>query len=106
MFLPSYQFSGLTGDWFDLGWPLKSGSVKIGYVGDFNSFGVHPHLSTTLWLNLLIWGAAVISLRLLLTLKNRRWPVVIARAVITGILLSALVFAAPGLFRIVERCLG
>ena len=104
--LPFYQFSGLTGDWFDLGWPWESGSVKIGHVDDFNSLGVHPHLSATIWLNLLTWGAVVLSLRVLLTLKDRRWPVVVVRVVTMGVLISALIAAAPGLRHLAERCFG
>ena len=102
--LPFYQLSGLTGDWFDLGWPWKSGGIKIGYVRDFNSLGVHPYLSATLGLNLLTWGAVVLSLRLLLlALKDHRWPVMVARIVIIGVLVSALIVAAPGFVRMAER---
>ena len=106
VFLPRYQFTNLTGDWFYLGDPWKSGHMKIGYVDSFESLGVHPGLSAGFWGNLLTWSAAPLSIRLLLTLQNRRWPVVAARSAIFVLSGVALLCAVPGLYRTVARIAG
>ena len=106
VFLPRYQFTNFTGDWFDLGYPWKSGAMKIGYVDSFESIGVHHNLSDGQGGNLLSWAAVSLTLPLLLTLKKRLWPLVVARCAVFAIFSSALVCAAPGLARIVARLLG
>lgn len=80
--------------------------MKIGYVDSFESLGVRPHLSAGFGINLLTWGAVLLALRLLLTLKTRRWPFVVVRCAVFVIFGSALVCAAPGLFRISARMVG
>jgi len=64
MFVPYPRFTNLTGAWFGVGWPILTGAFKFGYVSPESPSGVHPHLYPTVVVNVALWWAVYVALRL------------------------------------------
>ena len=55
--LPYVDLHNLTGVWYTIGWPIPSGSLKIGLVSPSSGL-IHPHLLGVL-LMLPLWALAI-----------------------------------------------
>jgi hypothetical protein len=90
VFVPYPWFTNITGARFGVGWPVPTGAFKVGYVSPESPSGVHPHLYPTVVVNLALWWAVYVGLRLA---ANRETLFVFLRACLRVIcLVSAMPF--------------
>ena len=89
--VPRHEFYNMTGEWFTVGWPFPTGSLKVGFVSAESPSGIHPHIHPLAFLNAALWLAVFFGVRRAARIAS--FPRTVARAiVIFGFLASAVWF--------------
>ena len=89
--VPRHEFYNMTGEWFAVGWPFPTGSLKVGFVSTESPSGIHPHLHPFAVLNAALWLAIIFGIRRFA--HTASLPRTTARVVIVfGFLVSAVWF--------------
>ena len=97
--VPRHEFYNLTGDWFTVGWPFPTGSLKVGFVSAESPSGIHPHLHPLALLNAALWLGVFFGVRRAARIAS--FPRTVARAVVIFAFLASAVWFTFGAFSIV-----
>src|SRR5258708_3803567 len=61
--VPRHEFSNITGEWFTVGWPFPTASLKVGFVSAESPSGIHPHLHPLAFFNAVLWLGVFFGVR-------------------------------------------
>jgi hypothetical protein len=89
IFQPAQGITHLTGTYYDIGWPVLSGEVKVGFVHpEIPGIYLHPHfLNLHALINPALWCAVLWTL-------NRLWPWLVRKRVLSlmGVRVAVVLF--------------
>ena len=97
--VPRHEFYNMTGQWFTVGWPFPTGSLKVGYVSAASPSGIHPHLHPLAVLNATLWLAVLFGVRRVARIAS--FPHTVALAIVIFTFLSSAVWFTFGAYSIV-----
>lgn len=98
LLVPRHEFFNMTGEWFTVGWPFSTGSLKVGFVSVESPRGIHPHVSPLALLNVALWLGVFFGIRR--TAGATLLPRSVAHAIIVLAFLTSAVWFAFGVFSV------